>query len=432
MYKLISKLVLYRNIKKNSIMSNLCKIFEDYDRGESRIHDLTDRSCQVLNEILQMATSYGFDINLWQDYLTFLLLMDENPFSLTWEKGEYKEGTVNVLAKGDFLIIKMLFDFDFRPIEKELGIDFFTTISQYKALHKEERTYNSHVSKVIRSISGRIAGAADENEIFNIITEFYITTGVGLFGINKAFRYVDDKFSPINNIENVVLEDLVGYEVQKKELIGNTLSFVEGKPANNVLLYGDSGTGKSTSIKAVVNQFYHRGLRMIEVYKHQFCKLSEIISKVKMRNYRFIIYMDDLSFEEFEIEYKFLKAVIEGGAETRPDNVLIYATSNRRHIIRETWSDRSDISSDELHRSDTMQEKLSLVDRFGITINFSKPNRNEFFSIVTELASRHPDITLTQEELMREAAKWELWHGGMSGRTAQQFINYLLGDIYKM
>ena len=225
----------------------------------------------------------------------------------------------------------------------------------------------------------------------------------------------------------MVLSDLVGYEEQKKKLVANTEAFVEGRGANNVLLFGDAGTGKSTSIKAILNQYYSRGLRMIEVYKHQFKDLSKVIAEIKNRNYRFIIYMDDLSFEEFEIEYKYLKAVIEGGLETKPENVLIYATSNRRHLIRETWSDRSDMSQDELHRSDTMQEKLSLVARFGVTIGYYKPSQKEYFNIVTTLAEKYPEITLTDEELRAEANKWELSHGGISGRTAQQFITYLLG-----
>ncbi|MFW5677329.1 MAG: ATP-binding protein, partial [Acetivibrio ethanolgignens] len=221
---------------------------------------------------------------------------------------------------------------------------------------------------------------------------------------------------------------LVGYELQKRKLIENTEAFVEGRSCNNVLLFGDSGTGKSTSIKAILNEYYDRGLRMIEIYKHQFQELSNVIAQVKNRNYRFIIYMDDLSFEEFEIEYKYLKAVIEGGLETKPDNVLIYATSNRRHLIRETWNDRSDVKhEDGMHQSDTMQEKLSLVNRFGISIHYSKPSQKEYFEIVKELAKKHPNITLSEEELTMEANKWELSNGGISGRTAQQFINYLAG-----
>lgn len=167
---------------------------------------------------------------------------------------------------------------------------------------------------------------------------------------------------------------------------------------------------------------------MIEIYKHQFQDLSSIIAQVKNRNYRFIIYMDDLSFEDFEIEYKYLKAVIEGGMETKPDNVLIYATSNRRHLIKETWSDRDDIEVDNgMHRSDTMQEKLSLVARFGVTIYYGKPSQKEYFTIVKELRKRYPAITCSDEELCQEANKWELSHGGISGRTAQQFINDMAG-----
>lgn len=257
-----------------------------------------------------------------------------------------------------------------------------------------------------------------------------------MFGLNKAFRirHLDRgvEFCPINNTDTVMLSDLVGYELQKKKLRENTEAFVQGRKANNVLLFGDSGTGKSTSIKAILNEYYEQGLRMIEIYKHQFQDLSNIIAHIKNRNYRFIIFMDDLSFEEFEVEYKFLKAVIEGGVETKPDNVLIYATSNRRHLIKETWSDRDDLehgNGGELHRSDTMQEKLSLVNRFGVTISYSRPSQKEYFEIVQELAKRYPDIKMSPEELCAEANKWELSHGGISGRTAQQFINYLMGKV---
>ena len=176
-------------------------------------------------------------------------------------------------------------------------------------------------------------------------------------------------------------------------------------------------------------EYYDRGLRMIEIYKHQFKDLSSVIAQIKNRNYKFIIYMDDLSFEEFEIEYKFLKAVIEGGVETKPDNILIYATSNRRHLIKENWSDRNDMEhSDGMHRSDTIEEKLSLVHRFGVTINYSKPSQKEYFGIVNELARRN-GIEMDEKELNLKANAWELQHGGISGRTAQQFINYLCGKV---
>ena len=221
------------------------------------------------------------------------------------------------------------------------------------------------------------------------------------------------------------MDDLVGYEVPKQKLIDNTEAFVKGRRANNCLLFGDAGTGKSTSIKAIINQYYDQGLRMIEIYKHQFQDLNDVIARIKNRNYKFIIYMDDLSFEEFEIEYKYLKAVIEGGLEKKPDNVLIYATSNRRHLVREKFSDKAE-RDDELHTNDTVQEKLSLASRFGVTIYFGKPDKKEFQKIVRSLARKH-QIPMAEEELLAEANKWELSHGGLSGRTARQFVDYLLG-----
>lgn len=434
MYQEVSKLILYRDLGEDSILFRLAKIFEDFDEGVVRQADLTTRIYVEMKRLLDLATSYGFDKNLWHNYLAFLLITNENSFSITCEKVGANDGTVNQFAKGDFKIFKRLFDYDFAPMEEALGIDCFSTISNYKAIVKKERMYNKNVSEKVQEISCRIEEAKDENDIFDIITGFYKAYGVGMFGLNKAFRirHKEDgvEFCPINNTDNVKLDDLIGYEIQKKKLIDNTEAFVQGRKANNVLLFGDSGTGKSTSIKAIINEYYEQGLRMIEIYKHQFQDLSTIIAQIKNRNYRFIIYMDDLSFEEFEIEYKFLKAVIEGGVETKPDNVLIYATSNRRHLIKETWNDRNDMehgNGGELHKSDTMQEKLSLVNRFGVTISFSRPSQKEYFEIVKELAKRYDTIHMSDEELCAEANKWELSHGGISGRTAQQFINYLAG-----
>ena len=198
------------------------------------------------------------------------------------------------------------------------------------------------------------------------------------------------------------------------------------KKANNCLLYGDAGTGKSSCIKAIANEYYGSGLRIIEVYKHQFQDLNDVIAQIKNRNYKFIIYMDDLSFEEFEIEYKYLKAVIEGGLEKKPENVLIYATSNRRHLIRETFKDKQD-RDEELHVNDTVQEKLSLVSRFGVSIYFGSPDKKQFQQIVQTLADRY-GVAMSEDELLLKANQWELSHGGLSGRTAQQFIDYLLGQ----
>ncbi len=432
MNHIVPKLVIYGDMPADSILmevSDICKHAKEKTQSKD---ELTTRVLKQIKRLLEVATDYGFDKNLWHNYLTFLLITNENPFSITCEKVGASEGSVNYFAKNDFKAFKELFDYDFGWLEAELGMDCFSRISDYQAIVKKELMYNKNVSEKVQMLSEKLEQSADEHEFFQCVTDFYKAYGVGMFGLNKAFRISSGEdgnvvFHPINNMDKVMLDDLVGYEIQKKKLVDNTKAFVEGRKANNALLFGDSGTGKSTSIKAIVNEFYDSGLRMIEIYKHQFKDLSNVIAGIKNRNYKFIIYMDDLSFEEFEIEYKFLKAVIEGGVETKPDNILIYATSNRRHLIKETWKDRDDVSNENgIHRSDTIEEKLSLVNRFGVTINYAKPSQKEYFHIVTELAHK-AGINMSDEELCAEANKWELSHGGISGRTAQQFINYLLG-----
>lgn len=435
MHKLVSKLLIYSNLVEDSILTNLSGIFKSWEKGVDEKEEIIARIYKEIKRILDISTAYGFDTNLWHNYLTFLLISNENSFSLTCERtGASEDGTVNYLAKQDFRNFKALFDFDFGPIERALGIDCFTTICSYKAVAKRERVYNRNVSEKVRELSLKIAAAEGEEEIFRLVTDHYKRYGVGLFGVNRAFRIRRDgaggrlDFVPINNADSIRLDDLVGYKIQKEQLVTNTRAFVEGKAANNVLLYGDSGTGKSTSVRAVLNEYYDKGLRMIEIYKHQFRDLSDVIAQIKDRNYFFIIFIDDLSFEEHEVEYKFLKAVIEGGVESRPDNILIYATSNRRHLIKETWNDRNDMEfNGEIHRSDTMEEKLSLSARFGVLINYSIPNRQEYHEIVEALAAKQ-GIKMERDKLLLAANTWELRHGGVSGRTAQQFINYLEGE----
>ena len=446
MYQEISKLLMYGDLSQDEILYKLGQLFEQFEVGEYNKTELVRDINTQVKRILKVATDYGFDDNLWHNYLAYLIATTETPFTLVSEKVGANKGSVNAFALNDFRIFRELFNYDFGKIESTLGINCFSILEDYTAVGKPERVFNRSVSEKVQELSAAIESVEDrrretetesswqpEQEMYDIITGFYKEYGVGKFGLNKAFRINDENkekefLIPITATSDVQLEDLVGYELQKEKLIANTEAFVEGRMANNVLLYGDAGTGKSTSIKAILNRYYSQGLRMIEVYKHQFKDLQRIISEIKNRNYRFIIYMDDLSFEEFETEYKYLKAVIEGGLETKPENILIYATSNRRHLIKETWGDRNDRSDDEMHRSDTVQEKLSLVARFGVTIGYFKPSHQEYLHIVSELAKRYPEITLSEQELALLANQWELRSGGASGRTAQQFINYLVGS----
>ncbi len=432
MYKLISNLVIYRNISRDSVLfklADICKIFESgsYDK-EELVSEILDQ----IHDLMDLATQYGFDRNLWHNYLAFLLATTENPFTLVSEKVGAVDGTVNEFARNDFDIFYQLFHYDFSEMEEKLGLNCFTLIQNYKSVAKKEQFYNKNVSIRVQELSLAMEEAEKPEAVYGVIMDFYERYGVGQFGMNKAFRLSvkNDELSivPIIATSNVVLDDLVGYEYQKQELTKNTEAFLQGKPANNVLLYGEAGTGKSTSIKALLNLYYEQGLRIIEVYKSEFKYLPEIISIIKSRNYRFIIYMDDLSFESAETEYKYLKAVIEGDLEVKPDNVLIYATSNRRHLIRETFSDRTEINEDDVHRNDTMAERLSLAARFGINIGYFKPERQEFFNIVRELAHRQKNLEISDEELIRQADVWTRRHGDMSGRTAQQFVNYILSS----
>ena len=448
MYRYLSRLVLYRNFGDDGIIQTVSDALQKFDmRVIGQKQEITDQIYGGIHALLDLATMYGFDRNLWQDYLTYLLLTNENSLSLTAEKKGIEDGTVRQFALQDLKVFAKLFVYDFSPVEEALGIDCFSTITHYQAIEKRAQNYNRNVSLRVRETSDAISGVLEEcgvtakgpeesfaqaaERMLDILSGFYRDYGVGMLGLNRAFRLKEQEtglaFEPINNIEDVRLSDLVGYEIQKQKLRENTEAFLRGHRANNCLLFGDAGTGKSTSIKALIAEYYDQGLRMIELYKHQMQSLSQVISTVKHRNYKFIIYMDDLSFEDHETEYKYLKAVIEGGLENRPDNVLIYATSNRRNLIRESWNDTADVDL-EKHRGDTLQEKLSLVDRFGIKIPYMKPNKKEYVQIVEELAKRVPGLAIDPEELQREAAKWEVSHGGMSGRTAQQFIDYMAGQ----
>ena len=428
-----NELVLYKNMEEGKILKDMTFLMEHYEDAEKE-EELKSLFFTCMNEILEMAVSHGFEGNLWHNYLTYLLASNENAYSTSCEIVGPVEGSINAVALHDFAIFKELFDYDFGKMSEAFHTDCFTLISDYKGTCGHGKIFNQRIRDRICSLSKNLAEAASAEDFKDILTQFYQEFGVGKLGLHKAFRIEHREegaeIIPIMKIAHVHLDDLVGYEIAKKKLIDNTEAFVSGRKANNCLLFGDAGTGKSSSIKAILNQYYDRGLRMIEVYKHQFQDLNDVIAQIKNRNYKFIIYMDDLSFEEFEIEYKYLKAVIEGGLERKPDNVLIYATSNRRHLIRETFKDKSD-RDEELHTNDTVQEKLSLVARFGVTIYFGKPDKKEFQEIVRQLAAKN-EIHMPEEELLLEANKWELSHGGLSGRTAQQFIDYLAGKEEKV
>lgn len=409
----IDDLILYRDLK-----------FEDTIRMFSALDKNSTNVSKTISKMLEVAGEYGLHGNLWANILALALAYNENVYSKATEIVGETSGSINTFAIHDFKILRELIQF-----VPNINGDFLREIYHYEGNGRDSKLVNTRVRDRILRLSKQLIEADSDNEFKDIITEFYKEYGVGKFGLNKAFRIEEGtdlktaNIIPITRVEHVYLNDIIGYDLQKKKLTDNTESFINGKPANNCLLYGDAGTGKSSSVKAIVNEYYDKGLRIIEIYKHQFRYLSDILEQLKDRNYKFIIYMDDLSFEESELEYKYLKAILEGGFGRRPENVLIYATSNRRHLIRESFRDKTE-TDEELHTRDTVEEKLSLSARFGEKIYYGSPDKKEFNSIVLSLAKKH-NIDMDESEILSKANMWELSHGGMSGRSATQFITYL-------
>lgn len=427
--KRVTDLVLYKGLTQEGLFWDFARLREMAEDPGCPCDTIRALGYEVLNRLIEVSASHGFEGNLWHSYLAFLLVNHENAYSTACENRGEVEGSINVFARHDFEIFRELFAFDIPKLAKTLQMELWLGILDYRRVEGNNKVFNTRIRDSICALGQRLARCGTAEELQRAVTEFYRDFGVGKLGLHKAFRLEHGqegaRIVPITNIAHVHLDDLVGYGLAKKKLVANTEAFVQGRAANNCLLYGDAGTGKSTSIKAIANQYYSQGLRMVEVYKHQFQDLNSLIAQIKNRNYKFIIYMDDLSFEEFEIEYKYLKAVIEGGLEKKPDNILIYATSNRRHLVREKFSDKEE-RQDDLHKNDTVQEKLSLVARFGEKIYFGAPTPQEFKEIVRKLAQRN-HIDMPTEQLLALANQWELSHGGLSGRCAQQFINHLLG-----
>lgn len=413
--KIYQNLILYKNFDKEMLLVAL------FDKDISK----------ALGILLEFASKYALSGNLIHTYLLFHILNDDNIYARATERREFVNKDLEDLALLDFKLLKDIFDNGEYEIILE---DKYKFIKNYQ-LGIDARVYlDAELKKEIEELSISLCFVNNEVEFKNKIKNFYQKYGCGNFAFNRAFAikeaYKDISIQAISNVDKIRFSDIVGLEFQKKELIKNTKAFLDGKSANNVLLFGDAGTGKSSSIKALVNEFYNKGLRIIEIYKQDFILLPALLEKLKVRNYKFIIYMDDLSFEDNEVEYKYLKAILEGGLGAKPENVLIYATSNRRHLIRESFKDKLDVDN-ELHRRDTVQEKISLAARFGLNIYFSSPDKKEYDIIVKEL-SKKADISIEEKELLALANIWEMQKGGRSGRSASQFVNSLQTRIYEV
>ena len=260
----------------------------------------------------------------------------------------------------------------------------------------------------------------DFNKMYEERMEKLFTVGYGIYSNNIMFTYDNGKVAPVKYPDNIRLSSHIGYERERKRIIDNTYAFIKGKPAANVLLYGDAGTGKSSTVKAIVNEYANEGLRMIEVRKGDLLEIPKLIQELANNPLKFILFIDDLSFSKNNEEIGALKAILEGSVTAKTSNVVIYATSNRRHLVQESFSERQ---GDDIHRNETIQEQISLSDRFGLSICFSKPNKKEYLDIIHGLLEEYKVKKIENVDMLAE--QHAMSRGGHSGRIARQFVEYL-------
>ncbi len=419
----LRQLVIYRNLLNDPVIKRFHTLLEILsDKEDIPVQAAEEAYFDFVHQLMQAVQTRQITGDVWENYLLQIIIEDENIFSLACEQNRTLSENLLQLAAHDLNILMPLFNLDWAGIKQLIGSSACLPWdkpglpagnSNFKICWQEQmnRLGDIWTSK-----------DADTEEKLSALINFYRTNACGIFSRYAAFRW-DHGLIGIEHPDPVTFDDLVGYSRQKEVLIGNTQSFVSGKPANNILLYGEKGTGKSSSVKALLNKFSGDGLRMVELTKMQLADFGLVIQTLRNRGQRFIIFIDDLSFEDSEVDYKYIKASLEGSLEVRPENVLIYVTSNRRHLIKENWSDRQR-SDEEVHISDSHQEKLSFADRFGISISYFSPDQEQYLNIVEDLAKKS-NISIPADELRRLAIQWEINHHGRSGRTARQFITYL-------
>ena len=355
----------------------------------------------------------------WQSHLVGRILDDENPFSLGAEAGRSRPMVLDQ-ARLDLRTLRALFDLD---AETLLGM-IEEAVPGLAGVWVPWTNPTPDVESPRHTIARKLSTAEDWEACVQLLADYFARHGAGPFGRHQAFQWREEKLRAVVRPDPVRLEGLISYEREREPLILNTERFLAGLPAHHAILYGPPGTGKSSTVKAVLNEYAASGLRLVEVKKENLAELASVLENLRGRGPRFVVFVDDLSFEEHEVEYKALKALLEGSVEDPPENVKIYATSNRRNLIRESFSDRED---DDVHAHDTMQEKLSLAARFGLRLTFPTPNQSRYLDIVAGIA-RDRGLEIPQEALQERALLWDRWHAGRSGRTAKQFIDELEGE----
>ena len=378
---------------------------DDVFRALSKTHILTEDYLRATQLLIEHAETYGLRGNLTRAWFIYLIAHEPNLVSVTMERARGKIGD-------------SLRNYFIRDLEKMMSHGS-SVVNDYKPTIERETPAKLELESLLQ-----YANTAEQ--IADAFIEYYRRFGYGDIADYRAFKWSDGKLRGIEHFDNQSFDDLIGYRHQKEQLIENTEAFLDDRGANNVLLVGARGTGKSSSVKALVNRYFDRSLRLVQLTKPQLAELPTVMDTLRQfASRKFIVFLDDLSFEESEDEYKYLKSAMEGGVETRPENVLICATSNRRHLIRESWRDRSD-GQEELYKQDSVNETISLSDRFGLIIHYAAPNQDEYLAIIRHMLGKN-GVILDDEQLRIKGLRWEMTHSGRNGRTAQQFVTHYLG-----
>ena len=395
---LFNTLTLYSGVLKDSLVDNFRYILELVSKEEN-IDEVICAWSDMVNCLY--VEEYKGD---WAKYINDLILFDNNYFTLECAKGGYSALNPNIQAAASS---------DIRVLTELSQIQ----CSDFKDLLYFKFPYDKDTIDSLASFDTCVQKLSEE-EIIN----YHKTNGVGLFARYKAFKFNSNcDIEPVCNPDSICLKDLKRYEREQGIVVENTLAFLRGKPSNNVLLYGDRGTGKSSTVKAILNEYFKDGLRVIQVYKENLTHLDILMRKIANIPLKFIIFIDDLSFNENDDNFGALKAVLEGSLAKQPDNMLLYATTNRRHLVKESFKARE---GDEIHLADTIDETVSLSDRFGITVTYTLPNKDKFLDIVREIKNDR-GLQISDDILVLGAEKFALSKGNRSPRLAKQYIDYI-------
>ena len=421
-YPDLRRLTLCRNLLEDEVINKLITLQQKEQDETTAKTETAEKEQEFLRSelaglLVKKAETLGLSGNIFTAYLFHCLSEGSNTAADIIEAtGTYGKGLALAMAQDMQLLLPYL-------SAKSSAFTGQKFLDAYVPAEETESKFETNLkNKVLRA---KTAGAAAK-----ALLDHYKKWGSGILARYTAFRIgAGGTLIGIADFPVFMWDDLLGYEDQKYKLLTNTLNFIEDRPANNVLLTGARGTGKSTGVKALAAMFAADGLRLIQITRDQLELVAPVLEKLsQIRSKKFILFFDDLSFDEGESSYKYLKSAIDGSVTAQPDNVLIYATSNRRHLLKETWSDRNDALEAEVYRQDSANESISLSDRFGLILHYSMPSQDEYLQIIDH-ELRKAGVRLSPEELRLEGLRWEMEHSGRNGRIANQFVKWYLGNL---